>query len=401
MLKHLSLILLGLTLATPAPAQQKLTLTKPSAEYAEPFTNLRSVRELPDGRVLTADVTDKAVKIVDLRTGGVVAVGREGQGPEEYMLPMNLFATADGGALLQDMGNRRFLPISTDGNLGKSVSPPNPPPPPSNSQGDRPRMMMMGGGLIDARGADAQGNLYFQGMALNFEEAEGPDSVPIMRWHPSKTTIDTVAWMPVTADMRPRVQRDAGRTTVTVRMGGGSAWAKQTQWVTAPDGRIALITPEPYQVTWLRGSTRSAGPVVPFTPIKVTDAEKKEYVARMARTRPTVMTFGGGRGGPPPRIDPPRMEEIDFPETMPAFSGRDAVLVTPEGEVWVSRLRAASDKTPRYDVFDQKGQRVGEVTLRSESRVVGFGKGTVYVIRNDEDDLQYLERYTRPAKMGQ
>ena len=214
---------------------------------------------------------------------------------------------------------------------------------------------MMGGGLIDARGADAQGNLYFQGMALNFEEGEGPDSVPIMRWHPSKTTIDTVAWMPVTADMRPRVQRDAGRTTVTVRMGGGSAWAKQTQWVTAPDGRIALITPEPYQVTWLTGSTRSAGPVVPFTPIKVTDAEKKEYVARVARTRPTVMTFGGGRGGPPPRIDPPRMEEIDFPETMPAFSGRDAVLITPEGEVWVSRLRAASDKTPRYDVFDQKG----------------------------------------------
>jgi hypothetical protein len=400
MLKHLPLALLGLTLATSAPAQQKLTLSQPSAEYAEPFTNLRAIRELPDGRVLTADVTDKVVKIVDLRTGGAVAVGREGQGPEEYLLPMNLFGTSEGGALLQDMGNRRFLPIGVDGKIGKSVSPPNPPPPANSSNGDRPRMMMMAGGLFDARAADGQGNLYFQGMALSVE-GEGADSVPIMRWHPAKTTVDTVAWLAITADMRPRVQRDAGRTTVTVRMGGGSAWAKQTQWIAAPDGRIAILTPEPYQLTWLKGSTRSAGPVIPFAPVKVTDAEKKDYVARMARTRPTVMTFGGGRGGPPPRIDPPRLDEIDFPETMPAFSGRDAVLITPEGEVWVSRLRAASDKTPRYDVFDQKGQRIGEVTLRPESRVVGFGRGTVYVVRSDEDDLQYLERYTRPAKLGQ
>ena len=399
MLKHLPLMLLGLALAPPAQAQQKLALTKPSAEYGEPFTNLRAIRELPDGRVLTADVTDKVVKIVDLRAGAEVAVGREGQGPEEYMLPMNLFATADGGALLQDMGNRRFLPIGVDGKIGKSVSPPNPPAA-SNANGDRPRMMMMGGGLIDARSADAQGNLYFQGMALNFE-GEGADSVPIMRWHPSRTTVDTVAWLPVTADMRPRIQRDGGRATVTVRMGGGSAWAKQTQWVAAPDGRIAIVTPEPYQLSWLKGSARSAGPVISYPPVKVTDAEKKDYVARMARARPTVMTFGGGRAGPPPRIDPPRLEEIDFPETMPAFSGRDAVLITPEGEVWVSRLRAGSDKTPRYDVFDQKGQRIGEVTLRPESRVVGFGKGTVYVARSDEDDLQYLERYPRPARLGQ
>jgi hypothetical protein len=189
---------------------------------------------------------------------------------------------------------------------------------------------------------------------------------------------------------------------MTVRIGGGSAWARQTQWVAAADGRIAMITPEPYQVTWLKGSTRSAGPAIPFTPVKVTEAEKKEYVARMARARPTVMTFGGGaRGGAAPRIDPPKMEDIDFPETMPAFSGRDAVLITPEGELWVSRLRAASDKTPRYDVFDQRGQRIGEVALRPESRVVGFGRGSVYVARSDEDDLQYLERYQRPAKLGQ
>ena len=37
----------------------------------------------------------------------------------------------------------------------------------------------------------------------------------------------------------------------------------------------------------------------------------------------------------------------------------------------------------------------GLVVLRPKSRVAGFGRGTVYVSRLDEDDLVYLERYRR------
>jgi hypothetical protein len=72
------------------------------------------------------------------------------------------------------------------------------------------------------------------------------------------------------------------------------------------------------------------------------------------------------------------------------------VVTTPDGEVWVLRTRSASDKTPIYDVFDRTGALAKRVTLNPESRVVGFGKGTVYVARTDEDDLQYLQRYARP-----
>ena len=36
-----------------------------------------------------------------------------------------------------------------------------------------------------------------------------------------------------------------------------------------------------------------------------------------------------------------------------------------------------------------------KVSLNPNSRVIGFGKGTVYVVRTDDDDLQYLERYKR------
>jgi hypothetical protein len=90
-----------------------------------------------------------------------------------------------------------------------------------------------------------------------------------------------------------------------------------------------------------------------------------------------------------------KIPEPEWPATIPAFTGGDAVQITPEGEVWVERTRKASDRTPRYDVFDRTGRLTGQVRLRPRSRVVGFGKGTVYVVRSDEDDLQYLERFAR------
>jgi len=62
----------------------------------------------------------------------------------------------------------------------------------------------------------------------------------------------------------------------------------------------------------------------------------------------------------------------------------------------VLRTRPTGDKVPTYDVFDHSGALVKKVSLNPSSRVVGFGKGAVYVVRTDEDDLQYLQRYARP-----
>lgn len=383
-------LLAALALAGPLSAQ-KLTLSKPDAEYAEPFTEVRGIRELPDGRVLVSDWRDKVVMLLDLKAGTAVKIGREGQGPEEYAMPMALWATPDGGALLQDMGNRRFLPIGADGKVGRALTPPQPPAPPA---GGPPGGMMIMGGLVDARGVDGQGRLYFQGMAIT-ADGSGADSVPIMRWDRA-AKVDTVAWVPLSPDMRPQVTRGAGGNTMMVRIGGGVAWPKQVQWGVAPDGRIALVEPEPYRVTWLGSGTRRTGQPVTYTPVRVTEAEKKEYRDQQSRARPVMMTVGGTGGtAPPAAARPTAGEDPKWPDTKPPFTGTGSVLVTPDGQVWVGRARRANDPTPTYDVFDGSGNLAGQVTLRPRSRVVGFGKGTVYVVRSDEDDLQYLERYRR------
>ena len=373
--------------------QQKAALTRPEAEFAEPFTQVSGIRELPGGRVLVSDIRDKIVQLVDLGTGAASAIGREGQGPEEYLLPSGLYPLPDGGALLQDFGNRRFLTIGPDGKIGKAISPPQPPAP---TEGAARGGAFLIGALIDARAADGRGNLYFQGLALPGGPGGQPgDSIPIMRWDRARS-VDTVAWLPVTEAMRPQVARTGN--AVSVRIGGNRAWSSQVQWGVAADGRIALVEPEPYRVSWVQGRDRATGPAVATSPIRVTEADKKEYREQMSRTRPVMMAFGGpgGRTAAPPPSVSATQDDPEWPETKPVFSGRQAVLVTPEGEVWVERLRKAGDRLPVYDVFDGAGRLTRQITLRPQSRVVGFGKGTVYVTRSDEDDLQYLERYRRP-----
>ena len=68
--------------------------------------------------------------------------------------------------------------------------------------------------------------------------------------------------------------------------------------------------------------------------------------------------------------------------------------VTPEGQAWVRRHTVAG-AAPEYDVFDSEGNRLRTVVLPEDTRVVGFGEGSVYVSRTDEYDLQWLEKYGR------
>ena len=46
-----------------------------------------------------------------------------------------------------------------------------------------------------------------------------------------------------------------------------------------------------------------------------------------------------------------------------------------------------------YDVIGAGGELVERVVIPERSHVVGFGRnGVVYIVRKDDDDLQYLHR---------
>ena len=387
--------LAALAAAGPSVAQQKAALSKPLAETSESFTAISSIRELPSGKVLVADARDKIVQLVDLATGSMTKVGREGSGPGEYAFAGSLIGLPDGTTLLHDLLNNRFLTIGADGKPGAFLEMPRPPATAADA-GAAGGPIFRSTRMTNVRGYDSRGRLYFAGSPFSATGGTA-DSVPLLRWDRVKPTYDTVGFLKQPAGSAQSTQRGGN---VTVRIGNNVRFTPMETWGVAGDGSVARVFPSPYRVAWFAGGKPTLGPVVPYTPTKVTEADKQEVMEAQRRAPPTMIVMGGGPGGgarpgagPPGGIQAPPPE---FAETKPPYDGLGAVIVAPEGEVWVLRTRPAGDKIPTYDVFDRTGTLVKKVSLNPSSRVVGFGKGVVYVARSDEDDLVYLQRFARP-----
>ena len=386
------------TLHAQAPQPRQWTVARMEAEYADPFTCVRygSVRELADGRVMVADPTEKRLEIIDFRTGAARTLGRQGAGPGEWGLPLSLSALGPDTTLLYDPQNNRLLKVASSGSIA-----------------DATILLPAGRGgfsMAGSRGHDAQGRLYYQGSSVTAVPGQpivAADSAPIIRFDPRNQAVDTIAYVRVP---KAEVQERSGgaqqqRISISI---APNPFAPGETWAVAPDGRIAIITPEPYRIQWVGANgARTAGPVIPYERLRVTSADRNATggggpACSFSITRNsgagTTSSFsttirasigggGGGDGRPPARND--------WPEFKPPFLASQATpaVAGPSGEVWVPRARPANDESPSYDVFDAQGRLIARATLPKGSRLLGFGRGVVYLSRMDEDDLVYIQRW--------
>ncbi len=382
------LVLAGLLSAGNLPAQQLRTLARPEAEFEEPFTSINGVRELSDGRVVVIDVRDKLVQLVDFRTGAAKKIGREGSGPREYALPMAVVALPGDTSGVYDPLNQRMLLITPTGEPGDFIR-------------ITPEVTATAGGrgfgitLTPPRYTDAQGRFYYVGGGFRpGAGGETPDSQPILRFTRGARANDTVAWIRVPKN---NVRSSGSGQQRTVMVGMANPFAARDEWVVTPDGRVAVIRSPEYRVDWT-GSSRSTGTPIAYEKVRLTEKHKTQWREnqRSSGTRLTMRVGPGGAtsaaaGGGDVRIPEP----TDWPDVLPPFTS-NAAFVTPTGQIWISRTREANDNTPKYDIIDATGKVVSRVAFPAKTRVVGFGKGVVYTVRNDEDDLQYLQRFRLP-----
>ena len=360
------------------------TLTTPAAEVAEPFSAIGGVRELRDGRVLVVDRREKAVRMVNTTTGAVTQVGREGSGPGEYGLPMMLMPLPGDSTLLFDGVNARYQVIDPAGEMAGSFS----------LAGEaRPGALAIG----LPRGADGAGRLYFLQRNFMSDPAGRADSAAIVRYDRGRKAVDTVTYV----GMPPAVvQSSGGGGQRNVRITMAAPFTPQDEWAVGSDGRVALVRVADYRVEWVApNGQRVRGPAHPYTPVKVTSAdrdairEQRQRGGGMAVVRTIGGPPGGGSGAQSAgsaQLPPPDVGEL--PDVKPPFTSGAAV-VAPDGALWVLRTRPAEDKVPSYDVFDSFGRRVGRVVLPRDTRLAGFGQRSVYLVRTDADDLEYLQRY--------
>jgi hypothetical protein len=169
----------------------------------------------------------------------------------------------------------------------------------------------------------------------------------------------------------------------------------RAQGATVP---VRVLSPEPYRVTWFSTSgTRTIGPTIAYQRVPVTSAEKQAYRDSYAESPPAGMSMRGdatGRLTVSSRSLPYREPAAWPAQKSPFENSAHAVLASPNGEIWVRKQLPYTERKPAYDVIGGGGELAERVVLPERSFVVGFGRsGVVYVVRKDESDLQYLQRF--------
>jgi hypothetical protein len=378
--------LLAVGVVTPSAAQVRLD--RPEAKLPDDFGSIQTVRELPDGRVLVADPLGKVLYVVDLGAGTRSVVGSEGEGPQEWRQPDAVWPLPGDSTLLVDLGNSRMVVLGPDLRFGPTM----PLALSALEAGSIPLIAI-------PQGVDGQGRIYTR--SLGGLAGQLPDSAAILRIDRATRKADTVALF----KLPDRTQATSGgANNRNVRI-ANVPLSPEDAWGVAQDGAVAIARAGDYHVDWVLPDGRVVhGAPVPYDPVRIGTPEKEEYLAEQARSGGGIgismqvvngsatMAFarGGGPGTAKREID-----QYTWPdEKPPMYQGR--IPIDLQGRAWVHRSMKAGEPAT-YDVFDRAGKRVGTVTLGTGKRVIGFGKGWVYVVSFDDFDLSYLERFRMPA----
>lgn len=382
--KHLASLGIAVAGWNVAKAQSPVTrtLTQPLFEFPREFSEVGAVRELRDGRMVIVDARELTVLMLDPRSGSASTIGRAGDGPGEYRWPTRLYPLAGDSTLLWDASGGRLMIISPDGKPGGFLDP-------NRTEGDS---ITASAQRFFIRAADGRGHLYGEAQPIR----SGANGVPeladhsaIVRYTVATGKRDTVGLWPVRKDANARVVQ--GMVISQPRTQPFPAWE---HWTIAADGRIAFVNHDPYRVDFVgvKGRVIQNAPI-PYDRVRVDDALKKQY--REERQRPTMaMTYSRGGGSSMGMIPGRFTEPASWPEFLPPYLG--TAMFGPDGLLWIPRAVAAG-KPPLYDIIDGSGKLFERVQLPPRTKLIGFGTKAVYVVRIDDDGLQYLQRHASPT----
>jgi hypothetical protein len=344
-----------------------ITLKPADATLSAEFTQVGSIRELHDGRVLVTDSRENTLSAADFRSGTVTPIGRSGAGPGEYGRVSALYALAEDSTIFSDAQNGRWHVLH-----GTTIARTIPP--------DSPLSRYTSGTVT---GADLLGHLLTMRGRVPGAPTGGVtvDSSGLVLLDLEVTRVDTIARLRSRPWAAPAGMR-GGTPNPLMSEAFGVPLTGREQAVLFPDGWVAVARVNPYRVDWRTASGKwLPGAELPFTATRVDEAEKRAYVERMAKAT----------GRPP--TDPATM--ANWPSAVEPFESF-ALHAAPDGKLVIRRAPTAKERGTRYDLIDRGGRLAATVAMAENERIAGFGARAVYVVTIDADGIQRLARHPWP-----
>jgi hypothetical protein len=177
-------------------------------------------------------------------------------------------------------------------------------------------------------------------------------------------------------------------------------FAPQDVWQADVAGRVAFVRSADYRIEWRdRVGRILRGPPTPFQPLRVTAADRTEYIRRFVTTSPVGGRAGSGMSATPAEMATPEaiaamVPDQEFATTRPPFTDFTP-RIAPDGTLWVERS-VATGAPQVFDLFDRQGIRRRSVSLPAGRRLVSVGAGVAYLASVNEDGVERLERYRLP-----
>jgi hypothetical protein len=283
------------------------------------------------GNIYVLDFSDNNIKKFDASGKFAKVIGRKGQGPGEFNMPVSIALAGDRLAVW-DMGNRRISTLTLEGEFIRAES--------MSAFSGRPSMKM---------GALPDGDLIIETEKTYFEDPNKPQDCFLELVSPELKPKKIIYSHPVWRNKYMRLGQ--GITNIP------QPFSPNVCWAVTPEGKIVIGFSEKYEVGIYDGAgTRLASLAHAYDPVKVTEADKKRFFDGMSYT-----TGEGVRQGAPDHI----VKNTDFPRVKPAY---DDLMVDSEGNIWVHPFsRDPEEEKKTFDVFDNRGEFINRVRIKGEN----------------------------------
>ena len=338
---------------------QELTLDESSMPEDTFIESAVSIVTDKDGFVYISDMRANNIKKFDSLGKHIKTIGRMGQGPGEFNMPLQIVVVED-RLIIWDLGNRRLCILKTDGEFIKSVN------------------VIRDEGWPQKMRALPDGDIILEIEKIYYGEGDKPQDCKIELYSPDLEKKKTLFTQQV---MRNKYRQIGSMFTNIIQ-----PFSPLVSWDIAPEGKIVIGYPEEYTIDFYdsaEGKTSSFSHK--YKPVRVTEKDKENFFAGM-----TFTSASGIQQGAPDHV----LKYTEFPRFKPAFMD---IVVDSDGNILVLPYLNITDKESNYfDAFDPNGTFIGEVQIQGDApfpRRAIIQDGAFWTTRADEEGLIKVVKY--------